>query len=58
MSDDGVSRKTMRLPPQLQERLITLFELEKWISEAELVREALTLGIEVLERKYGTKKSG
>jgi len=57
MSDEGVSRKTIWLPSQIQERLQELFKLEKWITEAELVREALTLGIEALERKYGTKKS-
>lgn len=50
-------RKLIRIHIQTQKRLHNLMQLGQWINETELIREALNIGIDNLEKKkYESKR--
>ena len=52
MSDDNeLIRQTIRIHPSTKKRLHLLLKSGKYVTESELIRHALNLGIDILEKK-------
>ena len=49
-------RKTVRLNQKTCQDLASLLDLGTWLNETELLRHALSIGLDNLRKKYGTER--
>ena len=51
MDENDLIRQTIRIHPYAKHRLIKLMKLGRWVTESELIREALNLGLDTIEER-------
>jgi len=51
MTNDNL-RKTIRIKPEMAEQLKTLMDVGHWMKESELLREAISIGLEEMHKRY------
>jgi len=52
VDDEDLVRQTIRLHPNTKRRLFNLMQKANFVTESELIRQALEKGLDVLEKKY------
>ena len=52
VDENELVRKTIRIMPLTDKRLVVLMGTGKFVTESELIRKALEIGLDALEKKH------